>query len=145
MCATSIFLHISLKVFVVLTATAFKDNVFLPKHDRESPKSASDRGARFSPKARLQRELAQYVSQMDALRVHATLLADWSQPLQPLLSLSVVCISASPRRFPGGAVTGGLRSCGSDPEAPRATVNPALNSPASPPTVCSGCVSDTRD
>lgn len=53
---------------------------------------------------------------MDVLRVHATLLADWSQPLKPLLSLSVVCISASPCRSPEGVVTSGLRNCGSDPE-----------------------------
>lgn len=53
---------------------------------------------------------------MDVLRVHATLLADWSQPPKPLLSLSVVCISGSPCRSPEGAVTSGLRSCASDPE-----------------------------
>lgn len=62
--------------------------------------------------------------------MHATLLADWSQPLKPLLSLSVVCISASPCRSPEGVVTSGLRSSGSDPEPfliplLSMTVNPA--------------------
>lgn len=67
---------------------------------------------------------------MDVLRAYATLLADWSQTLKPLLSLSVVCISASSCKFPEGVVTGGLRSCGSDPEPLLipplgTTVNPA--------------------
>lgn len=46
---------------------------------------------------------AQYASQMDVLRVHATLLADWSRPQKLLLSWSVIWIYTFLCKLPRGS------------------------------------------